>query len=77
MNKSSAQRRGEGKATDSAETSHFVSRDVEHLADGLVLARHSQAHVVTVGLEELNGAKDLADSLDGAIQVALSEQLLG
>ena len=49
----------------------------EHLADGLVLAGHSQAHVVAVGLEELNGAKDLADSLDGAIQVALSEQLLG
>ena len=49
----------------------------EHLADGRVLAGHSQAHVVTIGLEELNGAKDLADSLDGAIQVALSEQLLG
>jgi hypothetical protein len=48
----------------------------EHLTNRLVLARHSQAHVVAVRLEELDGAEDFADGLDGAEQVALSEQLL-
>ena len=50
-----------------------VVNHTEHLTNSLVLARHSQAHVVAVRLEELDGPEDFADCLDGAEQVALSK----
>jgi hypothetical protein len=53
-----------------------VVNHTEHLADSLVLARYSQAHVVAVRFQELNGPEDFADSFDGAEKIALGEQLL-
>lgn len=53
-----------------------VINHTEHLADGLVLARYSQAHVVAVRFQELNGPEDFADSFNGAEKITLGEQLL-
>jgi len=48
----------------------------EHLTNGFVLARDSEAHVVSVLLEEFNASKHFADGFDGSIEIALGEQLL-